>query len=191
MSEIKLFIHSRERVSLPEALAEFAKAGGEVIALLYSPRSCDFATMSEGRLEGSDGQRVDLWAVYEARVFSENAELRWLNDPTHEKRHRAVILTEQNRPAVEGWKAEPVSVIVKHVQTYLLWGEGTEAKSPLADGWSLLATPRVGGLVVPVGGVRNNRQRVLLHSLEYLTESDYGNVVVADERLCRLEVVNG
>jgi CRISPR-associated protein (TIGR03984 family) len=192
MSEIKLFVHSRERVSLSEALAEFAKAGGEAVGLLYSPRTCDFATMSAGQLKGNDGRPVDLSAVYEARVFSKEAELRWLNDPTHEKRHRAVILTEQEGPAPDGWqRSELKSVIAMLPQTYLLWGEGTEAKPPLANGWSLLATPRIGGLAVPVGGVRNNRQRVLLHTTEYLMEGEYGNVVVADERLCRLEVVNG
>lgn len=192
MSEVKLFVHSsRTGPLLPEALAKFGKASGEAVGLLYSPRSCDFATMSGGQLKGSDGRPVDLSAVYEARVFSANAELRWLNDPTHEKRHRAVILTEEDRPAGEEWATEPVSVIEKLAQTYLLWGEGTEAKPPLVNGWSLLATPRIGGRAVPIGGARNNRQRVLLHTLEYLTESEYGNVVVADERLCRLEVVNG
>lgn len=192
MSEIRLFVHSRQRVSLPAALAEFAKAGDEAIGLLYSPRSCGFAMSVGGQLKGSDGRPVDLSSVYEARVFSKEAELRWLNDPTHEKRHRAVILTEQDRLASEGWdRSELKSVITTLPQTYLLWGEGTQAKPPLADGWSLLGTPRIGGLAVPIGGARNNRQRVLLHTLEYLTEGEYGNVVVADERLCRLEVVNG
>lgn len=192
MSAIKLFVHSREGVSLPEALAVFAKVGGEgSVGLLYSPRSCVFAMMAAGRPNGSDGRPVDLSAVYEARVFSKETELRWLNDPTHEKRHRAVILIEQDRSVGEGWERSELSIIDKLAQTYLLWGEGTEAKSRLADGWSLLATPRIGGLAVPVGGARNDRQRVLLHTLEYLTECDYGNVVVADERLCRLEVVNG
>jgi CRISPR-associated protein (TIGR03984 family) len=193
MSEIKLFVHSsREGILLPEALAAFPKLGGEAVGLLYSPRSCDFAMTSGGQVKGSDGRPVELSAVYEARVFSKEAELRWLNDPTHEKRHRAVILTEQNSPVLEGWeRSELKAVIAVLPQTYLLWGEGTEAKPPLADGWSLLATPRIGGLPVPIRGAGNIRQRVLLHTLEYLTESEYGNVVVADERLCRLEVVNG
>ncbi|MFO0878143.1 MAG: CRISPR-associated protein Csx19 [Gemmataceae bacterium] len=192
MSEIKLFIHSSpEGISFPEALAAFEKVGGEAIGLLYSPRSCVFAVLAEGVLQGSDGQPIDLSAVYEARVFCKKAELRWLNDPTHERRHRAVMLSEQDRSVGEGWQHSDLSVIDTLPQTYLLWGEGTEAKTPLADGWSLLATPRIGGLQVPVGEARSNRQRVLLHTVEYLIEGEYGNVVVADERLCRLEVING
>ncbi len=191
-----MFIHSRERVSLPDALAEFAKTGGEAVGLLYSPRSCDFATMSEGQPKGSDGRPVDLSAVYEARVFSKDAELRWLNDPTQEQRHRAVILTEQDRPSEEGAGKERSRCLSSRcsTRTYLLWGMGTEAK-PYGRRVEPAGHCRVSAaLAVPIGGAARNNPRqlcVLLHTLEYLTESEYGNVVVADERLCRLEVVNG
>ncbi len=198
MNETTLVVHHRERVSLSEALSAFVKVGGEgAVALLYSPHLCEFAALSSGELRGSDGRPVDLLPVFEARVFSKDLELRWLNDPGHAKRHRAVILAEQDYSAPLGdlWNKKSRPVIGTLDQTYLLWGGGTERRNqkgrPVAEGWSLLGTPRIGGLAVPVPGVNRQDQRVLLKTIEYLAEVDHGNVVIQDERLCGLEVECG
>lgn len=199
MNQATLFVHHREHVSLPEALSALGKvvAGDAAIALLYSPNSCEFSLLDSGDLRGSDGRPVDLLPVFEARVFSKGAELRWLNDPGHAKRHRSVILAEQDYSASLGdsWNKKSIPIICTLDQTYLLWGEGTEHRDrksrPLARGWSLLGTPRIGGLAVPAPGVIRQDQRVLLKTIEYLAEVDYGNVVIHDERLYALEVENG
>lgn len=187
-----LFVYTRQKVALNEALSAFATiidANGAT-AILYSPRRCELATFAEGALRASDGQPVDIRSVFEARVFSETAELRWLNDPSPERCHRAVILTEQDCSAtLNGWDFEQRDdVIDKLRQTYLLWGEGTDR--PVSNGWSELGTARIGGLRVPVGNVGKN-QRVLLHSVEYIVEAEHGNAVVFDERLVKLEVARG
>lgn len=198
MNQTTLVVHHREHISLSEALSAFVEVGGEgSVALLHSPHSCEFAALASGELRSSDGRPVDLLPVFEARVFGTYAELRWLNDPGHAKRHRAVILAEQDYSASLGdsWNKKAIPVIGTLDQTYLLWGEGTDRRDKkghsLTRGWSILGTPRIGGLAVPVPAVTRQNQRVLLKTIEYLAEVDYGNVVVQDERLCGLEVENG
>lgn len=188
-----LFVYTRQGLSLADALSAFSTVivSDGATAILYSPRRCDLATLANEVLHGPDGQPVDLASVFEARVFNETAELRWLNDPGPEQCHRAAILTEQDRAGMlADWEPEKDrrTVIETLPQTYLLWGEGTGR--PVSNGWSELATARIGGLRVPVGNVGRNG-RVLLHSVEYIVEAEHGNAVVYDERLVRLEVDRG
>jgi len=185
-----LFVSTRQKLPLADALAAFATTIGAepATALLYSPRRCELATFTNGALLGPDGQPLDISSVFESRVFCESAELRWLNDPGPEQCHRAVILMEQDRTDLSGWDKDTIDdVIDKLEQTYLLWGEGTGSTS---NGWSELATARIGALPVPVANVGKN-QRVLLHSVEYIVEADHGNAVIFDERLVKLEVSHG
>ncbi|MCX7701797.1 MAG: CRISPR-associated protein Csx19 [Gemmataceae bacterium] len=189
---VALFVYTRQNVQLQEALSVFAGLAGEnrATAILYSPRHCELAILTRGELQNAEGQAVSLNYVFEARIFHEAAELRWLNDPSPEKRHRAVILTEQDvSPYLEGWNREKANdVIDKLEQTYLLWGEGTGRA--VNDGWSELATARLGGLKVPVSGV-GKKDFVLLHSVEYIVEAEHGNAIVFDERMVKLEVARG
>jgi CRISPR-associated protein (TIGR03984 family) len=190
---IVLFTYTRRGSALADTLKAFALVIGPqpATAILYSPERCCVATFSAGALHGSDGRPLDVGAVFEARVFNETAEFRWLNDPGPEREHRAAILTEQDHSSALGdWQRpeRPADVIEKLPQTYLLWGEGTGR--PIGNGWSELATARIGALPVPISGV-GRKQRVLLHSVEYVIEAEHGNAVVLDERLLNLEVVNG
>jgi CRISPR-associated protein (TIGR03984 family) len=187
----KLIVHRREKISLTEALSAFATMPIEgAVALLYSPQSCEFALLAGTQLWGKDGLAFDLSQVFEARIFAATAEMRWLNDPGPECRHCAVMISEQDHSANLGsWEKSEKDVIETLPQTYLLWGEGTEQVP--SDGWSQLATARIGALAVPVRGVSTKEHRVILHTIEYLVEAEHGNVIVADERLCRLEVTHG
>lgn len=190
---VALFVYTRQKLALNESLSAFAALidANRATAILYSPRRCELAIFAKGALHGWDGQPVDTVSVFEARVFHETAELRWLNDPSPEQCHRAVILTEQDLAAIPaGWEPEKDrrTVIETLPQTYLLWGEGTGRA--VNDGWSELATARIGGLRIPVGNVARN-QRVLLHSVEYIVEAEHGNSVIFDERLVKLEVARG
>lgn len=186
-----LFVYTRQALSLSDALSAFVRVIGKnsATAILYSPRRCELAIFANEALQNSDGQTVDTSSVFEARVFCDTAELRWLNDPSSEQCHRAVILTEREQQSLSDWKSEPRSeIIAKLDQTYLLWGEGTGR--PISNGWSELATAQIGALRVPMGNVGRN-DRVLLHSVEYIVEADHGNAVVFDERLVKLEVARG
>jgi len=196
-NKVTLFVSTRQKLPLADALSAFAKVIGAepATALLYSPRRCTLAVFTGGALHGPDGQPVDTAGVFEARVFCETAELRWLNDPSPEQCHRAVILSEREQQALSEWQPEKqAGVIWTLPQTYLLWGEGTgnseHAGKPLAPGWSELATARIGALPVPVANV-GKKQRVCLHSVEYIVEAEHGNAVIFDERFVKLEVARG
>ncbi|MCS6852476.1 MAG: CRISPR-associated protein Csx19 [Gemmataceae bacterium] len=184
-----LFVYSRERLPLTEALDAFARLtpGMQATAMLYSPRRCAVALAADGAALGPTGQRLDLNGVFEARVFSETAELRWLNDPGPEQCHRAVILAENDCSVhLPGWMAEQRSDVIDTLpQRYFLWGEGTGQTS--ASGWSELSTARIGGFLVPVANVGRNG-RVTLLTVEYVVEAEHGNAIVFDERLLKLEV---
>ena len=184
-------------LTLEQALSRFAElpSSPPAVAILYSPRRCELATFAEGLLRGPNGQPIDTTTIFEARVFHQTAELRWLNDPSPQALHRAVILIDP-APATfpKGWdegesEQHAIAVIETLPQTALLWGQGTGR--PISDGWSELATARIGRLLVPLAGVNAN-QRVLLHSLEYVVaEEEDGNAVIFDERLVKLEVDRG
>jgi CRISPR-associated protein (TIGR03984 family) len=190
---IALLIYTRLELALANTLRAFTPFVGSqsATAILYSPKRCCLATFSAGALHGPDGQPLDIGAVFEARVFNETAELRWLNDPGPDQRHRAAILTEQDHSSALGdWQRpeRPADVIEKLSQTYLLWGEGTGR--PIGNGWSELATARIGALLVPASNL-GKKQRVLLHTVEYIVEAEHRNAIVLDERLLKLEVAHG
>lgn len=195
---VSLYTYTRRMLSLKDALQAFTVVVGtkRATAILYSPRRCDLANFMGGSLLGPDGNRLDIATVFEARVFNESAEFRWLNDPNPEKCHRAVILVEQDCSSkLPNWTPTDSPPVIETLpQTYLLWGEGTgqteHQSKPLASGWSELATARIGALPIPTSDVSKN-QRVLLHSREYVVEAEHGNAVIFDERLLKLEVVNG
>lgn len=185
-----LYIYTQQKLTLNEALAAFAhilQQQQSAAAILYSPQSCQLAQWVQGAVYDENGQPLDILTVFEARVFNELAELRWLNDPSPQQCHQAVVLTEQQSQL--DWPTERRDgIIAKLPQRYLLWGEGTGRSA--SNGWSELATARIGALKVPIGGVGKN-QRVLLHSVEYIVEAEHGNAVVFDERLTKLEVDHG
>ncbi|MBI5758597.1 MAG: TIGR03984 family CRISPR-associated protein [Planctomycetales bacterium] len=186
-----LFVYTDHGQSLPETLAAFAKTlpASGAVALLYSPANCMFARLaSDSSLTDGEGNLVNLARVYEARVFHDGAELRWLNDPGPDQAHRTAVLSD-NAMTI-GPTAAPLAFIDTLPQTYLLWGEGWSGNNRLPSAWSRLATARIGKLDVPLAGVSANN-RVLLHAVEYLAEYEDGNVGVAEERLLRLEVNRG
>lgn len=185
-----LFVYTRRGPSLAEALTDFGEIAGDgpAAALLFSPRRCTPAAWEAGSLVGPDGRPTSLDDAFEARLFSESVELRWLNDPSAERRHRAVMLSEQALSPMHAWETETIAVIATLPQTYLVWGEGTGR--PMNGRWSELATARIGPLYVPIPNAGKNA-RVLLRTVEYVTEADHGNAVVFDERLVKLEVARG
>lgn len=188
-----LFLYTGCGQPLSAALDAFSHTlpSSGAVALLYTPAQCLFARLQAADvLTDSMAHPVALDAVYEARVFHADAELRWLNDPGPTHHHRTVILSVQEQDL--GLTASPVQqpIVSTLPQTYLLWGEGVGTVHGLAPGWSRLATARIGKLDVPLPHVHRN-QYVVLHALEYLAEFDDGNVAVLEERLIKLEVSRG
>lgn len=180
-------LYGRTSPSIPliEALQECSRALAGAIALLYGPTACQFAKLqTDGCLVNSEGNLVNLTAVFEARVFNSDCELRWLNNSHGEG--SAVLLSENSIADYLETDIDPLQPLITHPQEYLLWGKGTDHST--TDGWSLLATARIGNLPVPIGGILAG-QRAYLRVCEYLKVTDqYGNVAVVEERLIGLEV---
>ena len=179
----------RLEAAIQDCEAVFAASEVPAVALLYTPEKCLFARLVGVELLGPDNQPIPLNSVYEARVFSPQAELRWLNGP--DGKHRAAILSESEIPIDDGRRLESIVTVddIEDDNQYLLWGKST-GPAPGRPGWSLLNTPRIGDLMIPLADVKPGR-RVILKAREYLAaEEEHGNVSVVEERLMKLEVVN-
>ncbi len=206
MSDVKLYRYNACGLALEEAAAVFAKAlvaasGQETLALtalLYKPECCSFAVYERGDWKNASG-KIDVSGVYEARVFSQSAELRWLKDPSPKGAHASAIVSDRElanldqgqHPEGEArrtWQSCPLDVVQGPKQRYLLWGEGLGRYK--GNGWSSLAAARIGELHVPLPGVPE-RGRAQLVAQEYLVEREHGNMVVAEERLVGLETDRG
>lgn len=199
MSGMVLNIYKRELTTLTKAVEEFSQSsllidkGNEPIALLYSVKKCLFA-----KLEGAEfsfhpnfnRQKEFLDRCYEARIFTKNAELRWIAEPEKSEWNgthllgKAVILTELSIDQMTNWKrGHPWNVEDTIPGKYLLWGvkrNGDEA------GWSELKEHRIGSLWVPIELTK--KPGVQLEYVEYLVEDDgYGNLAVKAERLVGLK----
>lgn len=178
---------SNQDVTLAEAIQSCSELLEGAIALLYSPSSCQIAQLSETQFKASDGKLIapnSLEDIFEARVFNQNCELRWLNCDNGQG--NAVLLSESEVKIgefslVESKSCEPLK------QEYLLWGEATHTVT--TQGWQRLAEARIGKLDIPLDGKLKEKQRVYLCSVEYVAESDdnFGNFVVVDERLVQFE----
>lgn len=186
-----LYAVARDEVSLQASLKAYRSIlkEHEAIALLYSPRSCQLARVAADEsaiLLDHRNHPIDPSRVFEARVFSDKAELRWLKRG-HDG--RAAILSEIEK-TVEGYT--PVEALVdmqKLRQTYLLWGKGSVHPEGWAEGWSRLTLARIGPLPIPISGVSPHQQSVALVAEEYLQEDSYGNLSVVEERLLKLEIL--
>lgn len=188
MSQTSLWIKSRTSIDLAQASGAFTRVfspNTPVPALLYAPDKCRFALCENGLFRGPHGETINVDRVYEARIFNDRAELRWLNDPTPQGNHRAVILVDEDvSKQLADWQMRRQPIRRTLPQTYLLWGQGTGSAN---GNWSRLSTARIGTLDVPLPGVPS-QANVLLHSIEYLVEREHGNVVVFDERLIGLSI---
>ncbi len=179
---------SQKEISLVDAIESCKDCFGTAVGLFYSPESCSLLQVMGTEVRDSRNSIVNLDRVFEARVFNEHYELRWLNDRGGQG--TAVLLSEQSIASYLETDIPAITPIETQKQTYLLWGEGFPAKN-LEAGWSRLATSRLGKLDVPIAGVTQQGQRVRLKAIEYFQCLDelYGNVVVAEERLTGFQVV--
>lgn len=165
----------------------------------YTAGSCRFCVVDVGedsgpvlRERGTDGApgKVETGNAFELRLFGEHFELRWTRTNGLEGRMSictedaafAELLSDDNLahcglPALE--RRDTKARWLDH--GYLLWGQSTGGNVDEPD-WTQLTSARIGGLWVPVGGVRS-KARLALKAREYFTVADAGNVVFAGERL--------
>lgn len=190
-------LHGRasDNIELKEAVAHCGELlfQSPVIALLYTPDWCGFAQLERvgNQINWSESKSV-LDSVFEARVFSEHAELRWLKQWPNNG--RAALISEEDISQYFNQEAGTFVEVDHLPQNYLLWGEGAAAASgELPANWSRLAMARIGTLDVPYPSeasgsvVSKTGERVRLVAREYLNEiDDHGNVCVVEERLLKL-----
>ncbi len=178
---------SEQQVSLEDAIAHCGGVLKDAIALLYSPSACQFLRLSNAKFQDSEGKPVNsLIDVFEARIFTEHCELRWLNRDAGEG--DAVLLTEDPQ-SINGFQETQQQINDTLTQQYLLWGEPVLNPNNIQDGWQRLAEARIGKLDIPISEKLNNKnQRVYLKTREYISALEYGNCAVIEERLLKLEV---
>lgn len=189
----KLYWYStQENISLEDAIEQQKLNLKNAIGLFYSPNWCKFGKVVN-RQDACPtiknlNETLNLDSVFEARIFNEECELRWLNFSGG--KGRAVLLSENPEKANSlRDKSEHLNCLTTLPQTYLLWGEGVVEEPEIGTGWSRLATARIGKLDVPIEGIKRT-QGVQLVSKEYLGEiDDFGNVAVVEERLIKLQPI--
>lgn len=188
---MKLHILSIESISFGDLIqSSQAYLGESSVGLMYSLNWCGFVTVeaNSGRVTNSEGWTPD--AIFEARIFNSDYELRWLNIQTGIG--KGAILSETALiPDAFTEAGADVSVMVKdmtecHDMAYLLWGSQLSPQASLPEGWSALGAQQIGTLPIPIPTLPK-QGRVYLKTVEYFQEYDHGNVGVAEERLIQLQ----
>lgn len=183
MNPVTLYFAAADDVTLPWALRHAAPPGG--VALLTSPRRYHVALLDEARGAASRNGRVHLDDVFEARVFSPAAELRWLH--TGDGQGRAVVLTEDAAalPDEMSERPAPINAAGTHAGGYLLWGR---VAGTAGDGWTTFATERIGTLDIPAVITTGHAH---VATREYIAvDPAHGNAYIAGERLLHFEPIS-
>lgn len=182
---------SDKPIPLVEAVQSCSQFLKGAIALFYSPQSCYIAKLDNGQVNDSSGYEINLskhQEIFEARVFNDNCELRWLN--CLNGKGDAVLLSESEQ-SIERFTARTSKFCESLKQQYLLWGKPAKIAetAPILSTWQRLAEARIGKLDVPLNQNLKEEERVYLSSVEYLATVDsFGNFAVIEERLVSLEV---
>jgi CRISPR-associated protein (TIGR03984 family) len=190
-----LYVYSKNEISLEPAIQAFASGCAEpdsskTLALLYGQSRCLLNVVAcvgdSFKCLDRSGNSASLNEIFEARIFHEKAELRWLQSGLGFG--RAVVLGEFPLPSLAdaSWELQESPYCGKVRQTYLIWGE---RESATENGWTTFSTSRIGRIDVPVS-MPGERKRAWMKSFEYLKEFEYGNVGVFEERLIGVEVAN-
>jgi CRISPR-associated protein (TIGR03984 family) len=166
-----LFTACASGLTLPEALARAGVEDGCI--LLTAPTAFHIGSVQAGSCVTATG-RIDLDGVYEARAFTPQAELRWV-----EAGH-AVLLTEEEHllPPDFTDRLDPMRTVTTLTARYLVWGQVTST----APGWASLRSRRTGKLAIPMPVAPTEAARLIAR--EYVVaDPTHGNAYVAEERL--------
>lgn len=171
-------------IRLADALDHCQSCFQDAVGLFYSPTSCWMARVQGTQVTDDLGNVIDMERVFEARIFNQDAELRWLNELNGTG--QAVLLQDSDQPLYLAQKIEELNAVKVIDQfPYILWGQVDHSEGD----WSHVSEARVGELKVPLGA-QQTKGRIQLRVREYLIRNDeHGNVVVGEERLLGLEAV--
>jgi CRISPR-associated protein (TIGR03984 family) len=186
----KLYWQKSERnITLQDAINSVYRKNSQyldsAIGLIYTPEKCCFVKIDGENIEEPPKEpkekNMDIASVFEARIFTENLELRWLNVKNGEG--KAVLISDTELDLCLEIPSEPLEILTTQEQCYLLWGEAMEDSANINTAWSRLISSRIGSLYVPY---KEFRKRCYLKTYEYFEEDEYGNVSVLEERLVLL-----
>ena len=190
IKQVTLYSYQAKDITLDAAISASQNHLKDAIALLYSPQKCQLAKFKEdGRLYDAYDRVIKVQYtsidIFEARIFNEKGELRWLNR-NNGKGDSAFI--SESEVVLDSFKPLETKEVEPLGQQYLLWGEKAKTPSEKA-GWQRLAEARIGKLDIPLSTPLKDKNRVFLKSIEYIAEVDkFGNCAVIEERLIKLEV---
>jgi len=173
MIERHLRVLTRRDVAL-DAVLDSAAVLGEAVALLATPAAFVVRRADGGQLWDPSGKAARPAGVFEARLFSERGELRWLAGGGS---GRAALLLDVGPDALpDGWeRGAGIVYLDRLTRRYLLWGRASGSPVP---GWTRLDEARVGPRDVPAEGGPYLR----LEAWEYVG-ARHGNACVLAERL--------
>ncbi|MFG3384010.1 CRISPR-associated protein Csx19 [Streptomyces sp. NPDC047999] len=180
-----LYGRARPATTLSDALTEAGLT--DAVALLSAPHAYRVARVHQGDCRTYDDSPEPLEAVFDARVFDGQRELRWLC--TAGREGHAVLLGEDPAALPSGFGETLPDLHAESTlpSYYLLWGHPQPATGNGTAAWTALSTPRIGTLHVPVPPPPPGC-RLRLVAREYVcVEPRHGNAHVAEERLLRIE----
>jgi CRISPR-associated protein (TIGR03984 family) len=183
MNPVTLYSAAADGVTLPWTLRHAAPPGG--IALLISPRRYHVALLNDTREITPRNGEIHLDDVFEARIFSPIAELRWLH--TGDGKGRAALLTEDAMalPDEMSERPAPINAADTNAGGYLLWGR---VAGTAHDGWTTFATERIGTLDIPAAVPAGHAH---VATREYIAvDPSHGNAYIAEERLLHFEPIS-
>lgn len=134
-------------------------------------------------------QPCALDAVFAARLFAPQAELRWLHDAN--SLGEAVLLAE--RPGlISGWADRAADVAESMTNSYALRGHQLEPTTTV--GWVRALEGNIGWIDVPISEPVQltppdqewPSQYIALETVEYFGHDEHHNLRIVDERLIRL-----
>ncbi len=183
---VTLYSYCNNNVILKEAINYCHPNLEGAIALLYSRHACQILCLKSNCLYNCNDEPVNnLSEVFEARIFTEGNELRWLN---HNLGNGKAVLLSESEQSINHFMLQKQKTYEVLPQQYLLWGK--KAKHPKSTAnWQSLSEARIGQLDIPMNQTLQDEERVYLKTREYMAQADnnYGNYAVMEERLVKLE----
>lgn len=191
-----LYGQAENNLSLSASLKKATVSGllEGAVGLFYSPKRCivgciktngQIETLKKVNKNWATVDSLDIGDVFEAKLFTESAELNWLNDP-HDVGGRAVLVTTEPVEATifsQSLQMENLCGVLP--QSYLVWGQYDSESDSVPENWAIVSTSQIGQLAVPVSA-KSDKGFVLLKTQEYLASDEYGNAYVKYERLLNL-----
>lgn len=180
MSQADVHAYARPDTTLKDVLTWQGLNG--LVGVTYGVDAARFVRVDGERLVGFDGTKefdLSLDVPYEARIFGEHFEMRWVHQRAG--KGRAVVIADGKRQPA-GWEEVGQSWLKPLERRYLLWEVNRDAGT--GGGWTCLASRRVGTMWIP--GTFNT-DHVCLVAHEYPAEHEDGNVAIVAERYVGLE----